>query len=467
MRAAVYARISLDRSGEALGVERQVQDCKNKAAAMGWQVHDTYIDNDLSASSGKPRPEYERMLGDLEKGTIKAVVVYDLDRLTRRPAELEAFIDLADRLKVSLANVSGDVDLTTSSGRMIARIKGAVARQEAERIGERVARQKRQRAEQGLPQGGRERLYGYTRDWQVIEDEAEIIREAFQRRALGESTTAIARDFSGRGVCTVSGRPWTGGTLGSTLTKAGYAGLREFKGEIIGPTSYPSIIEESLWYRTQAALQADSRGKNSRRHLLSGFLICEACGTAMKGAVSKQRGDRYRCAANYGGCGTTSIKSDWVKVPVVDAVMRHVRARQEPVVAAPRPDYEAEVQRLTGEIREAQNAVKTGTLSMALVAPILTSLEEQRDEILDKMADHDADTLKPWFLTERLSWWRMNLSQRRAFLDRYMDRVLIAPSPTRGRNSIDLSRIEVHFKDGTVERLSNDLLPLLEEPEEA
>lgn len=83
--AAVYARISSDQDGTALGVARQLQDCRRLAADLGWQVGEEYVDNDLSACSGKPRPEYQRMLLDLAAGVRDAVLVYHVDRLTRRP----------------------------------------------------------------------------------------------------------------------------------------------------------------------------------------------------------------------------------------------------------------------------------------------------------------------------------------------------------------------------------------------
>jgi len=80
--AAVYARISSD-DGQALGVKRQLEDCRKLAATLGWAVGDEYVDNDLSAYSGKPRPEYQRMLTDLADGGRDAVIVYHVDRLTR------------------------------------------------------------------------------------------------------------------------------------------------------------------------------------------------------------------------------------------------------------------------------------------------------------------------------------------------------------------------------------------------
>jgi hypothetical protein len=109
MDAAVYLRISSDPSGQALGVARQREDCVALCAAKGWTPVE-YVDNDVSASSGKKRPGYERMLTDIRDGRIGAVVAWDLDRLHRRPIELEAFMDLADAHRLALATVSGDVD---------------------------------------------------------------------------------------------------------------------------------------------------------------------------------------------------------------------------------------------------------------------------------------------------------------------------------------------------------------------
>ena len=54
-RAAIYLRISLDTTGEGLAVERQREDCEKIAAARGWTVVETYIDNSISASKRNVR----------------------------------------------------------------------------------------------------------------------------------------------------------------------------------------------------------------------------------------------------------------------------------------------------------------------------------------------------------------------------------------------------------------------------
>ncbi|HYZ02002.1 MAG TPA: recombinase family protein, partial [Candidatus Binatia bacterium] len=60
MVAGIYTRISMDRVGGGLGVERQEQDCRELCGRRGWEVAETYRDNDISAYSGKKRPAYRR-----------------------------------------------------------------------------------------------------------------------------------------------------------------------------------------------------------------------------------------------------------------------------------------------------------------------------------------------------------------------------------------------------------------------
>ena len=132
VRAGVYARISSDREGDNLAIGRQVDDCVELAARKGWEVVDRFVDADISAYSGKRRPEYRRLLEEIEAGSVEAVVVYRADRLHRHPRELEDFIDLCQRTRTKLATVTGDMDLSTHEGQLIARITGAVARNESD-----------------------------------------------------------------------------------------------------------------------------------------------------------------------------------------------------------------------------------------------------------------------------------------------------------------------------------------------
>ncbi|MCA1835805.1 MAG: recombinase family protein, partial [Actinobacteria bacterium] len=136
--AAIYCRISRDREGAGLGVERQEQDCRELADRLGWTVTAVHTDNDVSAYSGKPRPGYKALLADLEAGRADAVLAWHTDRLHRSPTELETYIAACEVRGVPTHCVkAGVLDLSTASGRMTARITGAVARHEVEHMIER------------------------------------------------------------------------------------------------------------------------------------------------------------------------------------------------------------------------------------------------------------------------------------------------------------------------------------------
>ena len=159
--AAIYTRISHDPSGERLGVQRQEADCLEEAKRRGWSVARVYIDDDFSAfNPKKPRPEYQQLLTDIQGGLRDGVMIWRLDRLHRQPRELEEFIVLCDKHQVALATVTGDVDLATSQGRLLARAWGAFAAHECDVRIERQQRANLERARNGII-GGRQRLFGY------------------------------------------------------------------------------------------------------------------------------------------------------------------------------------------------------------------------------------------------------------------------------------------------------------------
>src|SRR5690242_11876766 len=112
VQAAIYARISRDPDGTELGVRRQEDDCRALAARKGWEVAQVFVDDDRSAFSGKPRPEYLAMLAAVEDRSVGAVIAWHPDRLHRSPRELEDFIDLIEASKCKVAtHQAGDYDL--------------------------------------------------------------------------------------------------------------------------------------------------------------------------------------------------------------------------------------------------------------------------------------------------------------------------------------------------------------------
>ena len=207
MGAAIYCRISRDRTGAGLGVERQEEDCRALAASLSLQVAEVFVDNDLSAYSGKPRPEYDRLLAGIKAGRFDAVIVWHQDRLLRRNVDLEGYIAVCEPRSTPTYTVrAGTVDLATPSGRAVARTLAAWASYEVETSTARVKAAKLQQARAGGWSGG-QRQYGYDDGMRGFrEAEAAVVQEMAERVIRGESFRSLAIDLNERGSTTTHGK---------------------------------------------------------------------------------------------------------------------------------------------------------------------------------------------------------------------------------------------------------------------
>lgn len=301
--AAIYLRVSLDRTGERLAVDRQREDCLAIVKQRGWKVHEEYVDNSISASDArKARPSYDKMVRDFEAGAFNALVCWDLDRLTRQPRQLEDWIDAATDRGLRLVTANGEADLSTDGGRLFARIKAGVARSEVERKSARQVRALRQRAERGrMPAGVR--LSGYTSDGELNEAEAVVVREMFERFVSGDSLRAIATDLQQRGTLTRSQRPWNPSTIRTALLNPRYAGLSAYQGAPVVKDgqrvrgTWEPLVDEATFDAVQRRLSDPARVSNrvgtDRRHLGSGLYLCGGCDSPVR-----SHNTRYRCAGH-------------------------------------------------------------------------------------------------------------------------------------------------------------------------
>ncbi|MFK4226181.1 recombinase family protein [Streptomyces sp. NPDC019890] len=159
-RAVIYARASLDAPGEGPSVERQLEACRQLCELRGWAVVDERVDNSISASTGKERLAWKSVLAMVEAREVDLIVAWHIDRMTRSMLDLEELILLAENAGVGVATASGDLDLTTDVGRMVARILAAVARAEVERKGARQKLANAARAAEGDVHFGGVRPFG-------------------------------------------------------------------------------------------------------------------------------------------------------------------------------------------------------------------------------------------------------------------------------------------------------------------
>lgn len=316
VKAAMYLRQSLDSYGNEVRVGDQRADLTRLCVQRAWPYTE-YKDNDFGASvrmpgsakMSKKRPAFTRMVADVKAGRINAIVVWDADRLVRHPREGEDIIDLADVYGVQLVTFTGDFDLSTPSGRANFRMKCVFARMEMEQKAMRQKDANGKRAEAERAPWWPSRPFGYAapadRDtglWWTVKrikgqpprfntiskhpTEAKLLREAYRRFNAGTTLRTIANDWNKGGVTTPRGNRWTGAQVRALLLAARNAGLREYRGTVIGTGTWPAVVTQAVWEQAVRTLSDPARSMGAprvRKYLLSGIARCGLCQSPVLG----------------------------------------------------------------------------------------------------------------------------------------------------------------------------------------
>lgn len=456
----MYARISSD-DGTALGVTRQVEDCHRLAESLGWEVAEDYIDNDVSASTGKRRPAYERMLDDVRDGYRDAVIVYHLDRLTRRPIELEHFVDVMTAAGVKQVKFvsGGDLDVGNGDGLLVMRVQAAVAANETATKSRRVKRKMDEIAVAGRPHGGI-RPFGFEADRVTIRpDEAEVLRQIVARFIAGESYRSLCTWLDEAGIKTVAGGPWTTSTLRSNLGSARIAGLRDHRGQLTKAVWEPIISEadrDKVLARMEAA-KANPGRRTPRRYLLSGLLRCGKCGTRLYSATRGER-RRYVCMSgpDHGGCGKLTVVAPPVEELVAAAVLYRLDTPELADALTGRSNAAAESVALSDAL--AADREQLDELAALYASKAISTREwmAARRPIEDRASDTErrlarlarSDALTGWVGngTELGSRWaELNLTRQAAIVSAVVDHVVIGPGKP-GARQLDPDRVDIVWK---------------------
>jgi site-specific DNA recombinase len=366
--AAVYARISKEDRDPVTGqlktlkVEDQVERCRAWAKANGWQLADfvpeagesapkrrngkrerppapvpdaagEYVDNDVSASKARPRPQYVVMLRDVVAGRIDGIISLDTDRLTRTPAELEHVIALHDAHGVQLATPGGGyIDLTEPEGILRARIMGNVAAYEVAVKAKRQKRANEARAAKGLQYGGMKgdtRPFGWEEGGMVLRKaEADQVADAIDQLLKKANFRPIVDKWNREGLPTARGGPWTLTSARQVLTRWRNAAIVSRNGVPVAAGNWEPIVTPEKLVDIRELFDGRKQGKPraTGQYLLSNIAVCGRCGSTVRHGMSyfKDNGrtlDVYRCNNRGGGanCGVAITRA------VVDeAVIKHV-----------------------------------------------------------------------------------------------------------------------------------------------
>ena len=444
----LYARISLDKRGNAESVEDQEAAMRKWCAERGWTVADVYTDNSISAYGRKKRPGFEALLARTQ---VRPVVVVHMDRLARVSEGLERVIDAG--FDVHTLN-SGHVDLTTPAGRATARTLVAWATAEVETKAQRQKDRNAADAAKGRPYW-RRRPFGYELDGSLRDDEADAIRDGAEAILAGSTVAAVARDWNTRGLTTpvqksMGGKPWTISMTKAVLTAERIAGLRVYDGQTIKGTWTP-ILPEDRWRTMLTILRDPARGTGGGRlsHWLSGVARCGTCddGTTVwsgKGGRKDHRRRAYVCSKRQHNVRTAEPIEDHVRFMLLWLVTDP--DRRGPIIEDPdAPDLEllrAEAVTLRNRIAEWEAAAAAGDVGPGEFRRITSGIKEQITDVERRMAHRDRADLFSDLIGFRwedeadrakaiATWESLTVQRKQAIVRAVFDEVTLLPGDRR------------------------------------
>ena len=399
----IYCRLSKDDigSGDSSSILSQKAMLEEYVHGNGWTVFDYYVDDGYSGTNFN-RPDFQRMIDDIESGNVNMVVVKDLSRLGRNYLMTGQYTEVyfPDR-EVRFIALNDGID-TKNSDNDIAPFKNILNEMYSKDISKKVrsaVRSKKQRGEflsNYAP-------YGYMKDPNnrnrlVIEESgAAIVRRMFEMGKSGMGSKMISNILTREGVlspsnhraklCNAAARQtqnrWNCETVNNILKSRIYLGdmvqgiydCSRFKRApskrklpedwYITPNTHEPIVDLETWEHVQTCIGSRKRvTKSNEIQLFSGFVKCEDCGHALAYAYC-QGIPQYTCGhyRRYGreACSCHYIRKDTLELVVLDDIRRYARLAQddeeslaEQLNALNGSQEEKQIQALSAELKTAQ-----------------------------------------------------------------------------------------------------------------
>jgi len=368
MKVGIYLRVSTeDQAKEGYSLDVQREYLESFAEREGYEIYKTYCDDGISAYSTR-RPALQELLKDAKDKKFKLVLVYKIDRFSRK---LKDLLDLAEELesyRVAFKSATEPFDTTTSAGKLMFQQLGSFAEFERNRIAERVFPGMVKGVLNGNWQGARFAPFGYTYNKQkklleIEEREANIVKLIYTMYLAGKSTQEIAaylnkkkhqtrtgKQFYNKFICDIlKNQIYTGKIVWNKKhydknqkTKKHYKYIKNDPSKIIiAQGKHTPIIDEQDFEEVQKRLAEKKRTWRPRvrnkEYLLTGLLTCAKCNHKYNGvsSISNHRTNKkkrwYRCSGPYAShirCTNRAVKAEDIEPEVTKIVAQLIQNKR-------------------------------------------------------------------------------------------------------------------------------------------
>lgn len=327
---AIYARKSTEVE-ESKSIKEQVLRGQELAKKLG-EEYKVYSDEGVSGTwEIERRPEFQRLMDDIEDGDIDTVYAFHQDRIERSPKTRLIFLDAIRKNNVRLFYDSGEVDMESEEMEMMGDMISAFSKYFARTSRRRAKNSIKRNISEGKAHGIVAYGYKYGKDKMMVvdEEEADVVKLIFELSVSGSGFQTIAKELDRLGVPTRYNKlaeegieskgtyivkelatgekrerskkdtKWNASSVRGILHNRNYIGERKVHGIVY---ECPQIVPKQLFEKVQANLEKNKKERTGKRtryeYLLQNIMVCGECGHRMHGRSiknNKQHYHSYRC----------------------------------------------------------------------------------------------------------------------------------------------------------------------------
>ena len=316
MKVCCYARVSSERQAEKdLSIPSQLKALRRYASERGWEVVAEYVDEAESARTAN-RPKFKEMVAAVRRKSkpFDAILVWKLSRFARNREDSIIYKSLLRKHGVQVISINEPVD-DSAAGKLLEGMIEVIDEFYSTNLAEDVLRGMAENTGRGFCNGG-PTPFGYRRAKIMIgniqksklepeENEAPIVRRAFQMSLAGQGGKEIAKALNRDGIRTRRGKHWYKTIINNMLQNEVYAGTLVWTGkndQVFRTTdAHPALVCKGDFDKVLQLL-TDRRAKVrhprtvTSQYLLSSLLYCTRCGAPMMGCSAKSgKFSYYRC----------------------------------------------------------------------------------------------------------------------------------------------------------------------------
>ncbi len=323
MRAIIYTRVSSEEQVSNLSLDVQEKTCREYCARNGWTVANVYREEGESAKTAD-RTELRRMLAALRTRPVDFVVVYDTSRFARDVYVHTSLKQLLMKAGAQLRAATQPLE-DTAAGRAIEGVFAVFNQLDNELRAEKIEAGMKETVARGrwpwkAPIGYRNDRSADGRKVVVPDEQARLVRKAFEGVAAGESPATVLRRVTALGLTTKKGRPVRLQEFRPMLRNPFYRGIvRSNHWGIETQGQHEGLVDPATWAQVQLQLTGRpaapgtlQRTKEHPEFPLRGFVRCAACGKPLTASLSRGKMGRrygyYRCWMK--DCGAIQTRAE-------------------------------------------------------------------------------------------------------------------------------------------------------------